>query len=69
MHNSPRVPIQERNGLSGGCSAETWVSLGVTGADVRLDVGLLDASAGAEMSLGLAHGWSSEEESVGACGI
>ena len=29
-------------------------------------MGLLDASTGTEMSLGLAHSWSSKEESVGA---
>ena len=47
-------------------SLETGVSLGVSGAGVGLGVGLLDASAGAEMSLGLTHGGSSKEERVGA---
>jgi len=47
-------------------SSETTVPLGVPGAGVGLDVGLLDASAGSEMSLGLTHGGSSEEESVSA---
>ena len=47
-------------------SAETGVPLGVPGAGVGLDVGLLDASSGAEMTLGLAHGGSSKEESVRA---
>ena len=68
-HNSPRNPLQGENTicLKTTRSAETGVSLGVARAGVGLDVGLLDASAGTEMSLGLAHGGSSEEEGVGAC--
>ena len=49
-----------------GCSAETWVSLVVAGAGVWLDVGLLDTSTDSEVSLGLAHGGSSKQESVRA---
>ena len=49
-------------------SAETRVALGVARASVRLNVGLLDArtTATAEMPLGLAHGWASKKERVGA---
>ncbi len=46
------------------CSLETGVSLAVSGADVGLGVGLLDASTSTEVSLGLAHGGSSKEERV-----
>jgi hypothetical protein len=49
-------------------SAETRVTLGVARAGVGLDAGLLDASTAttAEMPLGLAHGWASKKERVGA---
>ena len=47
-------------------SAETGVALGVARASVGLDVRLLDASTATEMPLGLAHGRSSKEKSVGA---
>ena len=49
-------------------SSETGLLLGALGADVGLDVTLLDSGVGteAEMSLGLTHGRSSEKESVGA---
>ena len=45
-------------------SSEAGVSLAVPGADVGLDVRLLDAGAGAEVSLGLPHGGASEQERV-----
>ena len=48
------------------CSSETWVSLAVSGAGVRLGVRLLDASTNSEVSLGLAHSRSSKKERVGA---
>ena len=38
----------------------------VARASVRLDVGLLDASAATEVSLGFAHGRASKQERVGA---
>ena len=38
----------------------------VSGASVGLSVGLLDASTWSKVSLGLAHGWSSKKERVGA---
>ena len=47
-------------------SLEAGVALGTARADVGLDVGLLDAGTGTEVTLGLTHGGSSEEESVGA---
>lgn len=53
-------------GNRGGCSVETCVPLAVAGAGVWLDVGFLDAGAGSEMPLGLAHGGASKQERVGA---
>ena len=58
------APKQSRYTLAH--SAEAGFTLGALRADVRLDVGLLDAGTRAEMPLSLAHGGASKEESVRA---
>ena len=64
----PSVELQgeEHCRLSPLRSSESGFLLGVLGTSVGLGVGSLDAGSLAPMSLGLAHGRSSEEKSVGA---
>lgn len=60
--SSPWGESQQRGSLS----VKTRVALVVARASVRLDVGLLDASAATEVSLGFAHSRASKQERVGA---